>query len=118
MGDINDKIKEIRDNVLSQLKISKIKKNVATEDIIQIIFEGKNNKILAGFNKFQRVVISNTDDVIEKYLNVNLEKKLSEESNNMNDFLKILEEIRSILGNFSDFNIPIYKILEYIYITF
>ena len=112
MSDINDKIKKIRDNVLSQLNISKIKKNVAIEDIIQAIFEGNNNNILEGFNEFQRVVISNTDDVIKKYLNVNLEKKLSKENKNINQFLKLLEKIPSVLKKFFDFNVPIHKNIE------
>ena len=117
MDDINNKIKVIRDNIISQLNICKIKDNVETKDIIEALFEGKDNKILNELKDFnQRVIIADTNNIIKKYLNMNLEQKLSEEKNNFNQLLIILEKIHSILGNYIHFNIPKHQNLQ-IYIN-
>ena len=116
MDDINNKIKEIRDDILSRLNISNIKKDVQTKDIIEAIFEDKYNNILKEVNEIQRVIFCDTDDVIKKYLNLDLDKKLSEENNNINEFLKIIKRMRSILKNFFYLNVPIHSNIE-IYIN-
>ena len=116
MDDINNKIKVIRDNIISQLNICKIKDNVETKDIIEALFEGKDNKILNELKDFQRVIIADTNNIIKKYLNMNLEQKLSEEKNNFNQLIIILEKIHSILGNYIHFNIPKHQNLQ-IYIN-
>ena len=116
MDDINNKIKVIRDNIITQLNICKIKDNVETKDIIEALFEGKDNKILNELKDFQRVIIADTNNIIKKYLNMNLEQKLSEEKNNFNQLLIILEKIHSILGNYIHFNIPKHQNLQ-IYIN-
>ena len=116
MDDINNKIKVIRDNIITQLNICKIKDNVETKDIIEALFEGKDNKILNELKDFQRVIIDDTDTIIKKYLNMNLEQKLSEEKNNFNQLLIILEKIHSILVNYINFNIPKHQNLQ-IYIN-
>ena len=116
MDDINNKIKVIRDNIITQLNICKIKDNVETKDIIEALFEGKDNKILNELKDFQRVIIADTNNIIKKYLNVNLEQKMSEEKYNFNQLIIILEKIHSILVNYINFNIPKHQNLQ-IYIN-
>ena len=112
MDDIIQKILNIRDDIFSRLKIYKIKKDVQTKDIIETIFEGKDNQIIEGLNEFKKVFLSATDNVIKKYLNINIEEKLSEENKNFNDLIKTLEDIKLILGNLIELNIPRHKHLE------
>ena len=116
MDDIIQKILNIRDDIFSRLKNYKIKKDVQTKDIIETIFEGKDNQIIEELNEFKKVFLSATDNVIKKYLNINIEEKLAEENNNFNDLIKTLEDIKLILENFIEFNIPRHKHLE-IYIN-
>ena len=116
MGDIIEKITNIRDDILSRFNISRLKKDVQTKDIIETIFEGENNKIIEGIKEFQKVFISKTDDAIKKYLNIDLEKKLSQENKNFNELIKTLEKLRLIFKNFIKLNIPRHSNLE-IYIN-
>ena len=116
MGDVIEKIRNTRDDILSRFEISKLKKDVQTKDIIETIFEGKSNKIFEGIKEFQKVFISNTDDVIKKYLNIDLEKKLSQENKNFNELIKALEKLHLIFKHFIQLNIPRHSSLE-IYIN-
>ena len=112
MNDIIKKITEIRDDILSRFNIPKIKKEVKAKDIIETIFEGKDDKIIEECKDFQRIFISNTDDVIKRYLNMDIDKKLSEENNNINQLIKTIKEIKLILENFIELNIPKHNNLE------
>ena len=116
MDDIINKISQIRDDVLSRFNICKIKKDVQIKDILETIFNDNDNKMVEEIMEFQKVFISETDNVIKKYINVDLEKKLSEENNNFNKLTKILEKIHLILERFIGLNIPRHENLE-IYIN-
>ena len=101
-----EKIKTIRDDILSRLNISKIKKKVEIKDIIQTIFEGTQQKIFEEMKEFQRAFILSTDEIIKKYIKIDLEKKISKENNNINKLIKVLKDILLILPNFIELNIP------------
>jgi len=116
LDDIIQKITNIRNDILSRLNIYKIKKEIQTKDIIETIFEGKDNKIIGGFNEIKRIFLSSADDVIKKYLSINIEEKLTEENNNLISLIKMLENIKLILEKFIKLNIPRHKHLE-IYIN-
>ena len=66
MDDILQKITNIRNDIFSRLKIYKIKKDVHTINIIETIFEGKDNQINEGLNGFKKVFLSTKDNVIKK----------------------------------------------------
>ena len=66
MDDILQKITDIRNDIFSRLKIYKIKKDVNKINIIETIFEGKENQIIEGFNGFKKVFLSTKDNVIKK----------------------------------------------------
>ena len=116
LDNIIQKITNIRNDILIRLNIYKIKKDFQTKDIIETIFEGKDKKIIYGFNEIKRIFLSSTDDVIKKYLNINIEEKLPKENNNLISLIKMIENIKLILEKFIKLNIPRHKHLE-IYIN-
>ena len=114
-GNIEIKIKEIRDNILSSLNIGKIKTKISIEDIIESLFNGQDKIIFEESTDFIKTLVNDTDNVIKKYLSLDIEKKLIDENKNINHLINTLEMIPLLLKGFIKLNIPKHNNLkEYI----
>ena len=100
------KIKEIRDDVLSNFCESKISKEVTIEEIIQVVFDGDDEIIFRQSKEFVKLFVDETNTIIEKYLNLNLRKKLADENENINDLIDLFDRILLKLNNFFSLKIP------------
>ena len=74
--EIVQKLKEIRNELLSRYNLCKMKKEVKIEDIIDVIFNNKDEKIFEGKIELVRIFIQDTDDLIEENLNIDINDKL------------------------------------------
>ena len=115
-NNIINKIEEIRNNLLQNFNIGKIKKKVKITDIIDTIFDDKDNSIYEESKDLIKVLLLDTDDIIKKYLTMNLEDELFKQNKSINLLLEAIEEVPSILQDFIKLNIPRHNTLkEYIF---
>lgn len=75
------------------------------EEIIEVIFNGRDEKLFDESRDLIKVLILNTDDAMKKYLNLDLKKILSDEIHNIRDLTSILEMIPRIVNDFQSLKI-------------
>ena len=105
-SDIIKKIEEIRNDLLSNFLVSKMRKTVTVDEVNDAIFSGKSEIIFEKSKDFMKVFIQDTDDVIEKSLSINIKKKFSDENENINNLYKSLKTISNMMKNYLSFQIP------------
>ena len=106
------KIKEIINDLLQYLNIYKIKKEAKTEDIIDIIFNLKDKNLFEESINFIRIFLSNAENIMKKYLVLELEKEIITQNKNINDLIKAIEGIVPFLRSFIKLNITRHNNLE------
>ena len=104
--DITEKITEIRDNLLLRFNIGKIKGKINIEEIIESLFNDKDEVIFEASKVLIKTLLQDTDNVIKKYLSIDIEKKLANKNNNINDLIQTLKLSKLMLSNFIELNIP------------
>ena len=111
-SDIENKIKKIRDDLLQNFNICKIKKEVKIEDIFDTIFTDKDQVIFQELKDFLILFLRDTDNIIKKNLAKDLEEEFVEQNENINNLIQALEEIHSIIQDFIELRIPRHRNLE------
>ena len=111
-NEIVGKIKEIVNDLLKNLNICKLKTKAKTEDIIDTIFKDEDKNVFEGSIDFIRIFLSNTEDIMKKYLVLDLEKEIITQNKNINKLIKAIEGILSFLRRFIKLNIPRHNNLE------
>ena len=110
--EIVNKIKEIRDDLLKNFDICEIKKQVKIGGIYDTIFNDKDQVIFKELKDFVNLLLRNTDDIIKKNLAIDIEKKLTEQNENVNELIESIKKIPRMLKNFTKLNIPRHHNLE------
>ena len=111
-NEVIGKIKEIVNDLLKNLKICKLKKEVKAEDIIDTIFNDKDKNVFEESIDFIRIFFNNTDDIIKKYLVLDIEKEIITQNKNINELIEVIEGITLFLGRFIKLNIPRHNNME------
>ena len=111
-NEVVGKIKEIVNDLLKNLKICKLKKEAKIEDIIDTIFNDKDKNVFEESIDFIRIFLSNTEDIIKKYLVLDIEKEIITQNKNMNDLSGAIGGITSFLKRFITLNIPRHNTME------
>lgn len=109
---IKEKIIKIRDEFLSSFNECKMKKNINIEEIIEVIFSGKDEIIFNETKNLVRLLNIEKDNVINKYLNLNLEEYLCIENEDIDSLREHLNSIKLILKNFWALKIPKHNNLD------
>ena len=103
---IINKLKTIRDNLLKNFYICKMKKEAKISEINDIIFNEKDEIIFENSSDFVKLFIMETDSVILKYLNLNLSNELINKNEDINRLKDILQGISLLFEDFLEFKIP------------
>ena len=112
---IINKLKTIRDNLLKNFYICKMKKEAKISEINDIIFNEKDEIIFENSSDFVKLFIMETDSVILKYLNLNLSNELINKNEDINRLKDVLQGISLLFEDFLEFKIPKHNTLnEYI----
>jgi len=111
-NEVIEKIKEIINELLKNLNICKLKKEAKTEDIMDTIFKDKDKNIFEESINFIRIFLSNTEDIMKKYLVLDLEKEIINQNKIINDLIQTIEGIFLFLRRFIKLNIPRHNNLE------
>ena len=111
-NNIIEKISQIRNDFLSSFNPNKLNNEVRIDDIIEAIFEGKMELIFKETKDFLRVYIQETDEVIQKYSNLDLKKELTDEDKNIKLLINYLDCISSMINDYPLFEIPRHYNLE------
>ena len=112
---INEKLEKLRNNLLKNFNICKIRKKVEAKGIFDIIFNDNDKIIFENSPDFMKTLISDTDNAIKKFLELNLSKEFLSQNKNINKLIKILGRISSMFENFFELKIPKHNALkEYI----
>lgn len=106
------KINEIKDKILLKLNGNKIKEIFSIEDIIKVIFYGKDEIIFTQSKDFIKLLVEDTHSLMLKYLNFDYQTKLSNELININDFVNLLKRIKVFLDDFEELKIIKHKNLD------
>ena len=110
--EIVQKLKEIRNELLSRYNLCKMKKEVKIEDIIDVIFNNKDEKIFEGKMDIVRIFIKDTDDLIEENLNIDINDKLFVGVKHIHSLFRCLTSAKSLLNNFEELMVPKHKNLD------
>lgn len=110
--DMLQKITEIRDKMLLNFNENKLKERVSIEDMIKVILYGNDEIVLNQSKDFIKLLVEDTNNIMENYLNFNYETKLSNEITNINDFVNLLKRIKIFLGDFEELKIIKHKNFE------
>ena len=94
------KLKEIRNELLSRYNLCKMKKEVKIEDIIDTIFNDKDEKIFEETTDFVRVFIHDTDNLINENLNIDINDKSFVDDENIHSLLGCFKSVKILLNNF------------------
>ena len=94
------------------MNICKLKKEAKTEDIMDTIFKDKDKNIFEEPINFIRIFLSNTEDIMKKYLVLDLEKEIINQNKIINDLIQTIEGIFLFLRRFIQLNIPRHNNLE------
>ena len=112
---INEKLEKLRNNLLKNFNICKIRKKVEAKGIFDIIFNDNDKIIFENSPDFMKTLISDTDNAIKKFLELNLSKEFLSQNKNINKLIKILGRISSMFEDFFELKIPKHNALkEYI----
>jgi len=99
-NDIIGKITEIRNEFLSNFKLSKMENEIKVEDIIKLIFDGKSELLFNETKDFLKVFIQNTNNVIEKNFNLDLVKMFGNEIKKIHALIEFLETSSSLINQY------------------
>ena len=92
-----------------------MKKETKISEIYDIIFNGNDVKIFVDSTDFVKTFINETDDMILKYLNLNLVNELKTQNEDINKLIDILKRISLLFEDFLEFKIPKHNtLIEYI----
>ena len=112
---INEKLEKLRNNLLKNFNICKIRKKVEAKGIFDIIFNDNDKIIFENSPDFMKTLISDTDNAIKKFIELNLSKEILSQNKNINKLIKILRRISSMFEDFFELKIPKHNALkEYI----
>ena len=112
---INEKLEKLRNNLLKNFNICKIRKKVEAKGVFDIIFNDNDKIIFENSPDFMKTLISDTDNAIKKFLELNLSKEFLSQNKNINKLIKILGRISSMFEDFFELKIPKHNALkEYI----
>ena len=111
-NEVIEKIKEVVGELLKNLNICKLKKEAKTEDIMDTIFKDKDKNIFEESINFIGIFLSNTEDIMKKYLVLDLEKEIINQNKIINDLIQTIEGIFLFLRRFIKLNIPRHNNLE------
>ena len=115
---IEEKIIKIRDELISSFNEGQLKMNPNIQEIVEVIFAGKDELMFNEIKNFVRLIISDTDIIIRKYLNFYLKDYLDNENINIEDLRNNIKAISLILNKFWKLKIPKHNNLdEYININ-
>ena len=110
--DIIKKVKEIRDNLLKNFDICKMKKNAKISEITDIIFSEKDKTIFEITKDFTKVFVMETNNKIEKFLEINLSEELMNQNKDIVKLKDIIKRISSLFEDFLEFKIPKHNTLN------
>ena len=110
--DIIKKVKEIRDNLLKNFDICKMKKNAKISEITDIIFSEKDKTTFEITKDFTKVFVMETNNKIEKFLEINLSEELMNQNKDIVKLKDILKRISSLFEDFLEFKIPKHNTLN------
>ena len=111
-NDIIGKITEIRNEFLSNFKLSKMENEIKVEDIIKLIFEGKSELLFNETKDFLKVFIQNTNNVIEKNFNLDLVKMFGNKIKKIHALIEFLETSSSLINQYHLLKIPKHSNIE------
>jgi len=107
--DMLQRINEIRDKMLLKFNENKIKERVSLEDMIKVILYGNDEIVLNQSKDFIKLLVEDTNNIMENYLNFDYQTKLSNEIININDFVNLVKRIKILLGDFEELKIIKHK---------
>ena len=109
---IQTKIENSRNELLKRFDINVMKNKVNINEIIDVIFKGQDEIIFREKRNFVRVLIEDTDKVINNNFDFSLDEKLSSENKNISSLKKWLNEIKCALVDFIEIKIQRHKNLN------
>ena len=109
---IQEKIANFRNELLERFDNNIMKNKTSVSEIIEVIFEGKDEIIFNKANNFFKILLEDTDNVINKNYCVNFLKKFTDENKNLNALKNWLKDIKNILSGIDWLKILKHKNIE------
>ena len=104
-NEIKTKFENYREKLLSKFHINLMKTSVSINEIIEVLFNNKDEMIFYDSIDFIKILTGDTDRVIEKEMELDIERKFKDENENYNFLVDLLKSMKLNLSRFKDLKI-------------